>query len=414
MRGFSIRIAVVLFFMIHATASAQSVLDRAKDAAKRKAAEKIESRTSTSDDQSDEGAASEPSPRSDEETGAPAKPRRAGADAWANFDYVPGETVLFAEDFSKDRVGNFPQRFELSNGTAEIVEWQGKRWLRSAGEAVQFTIPLPKNLPDRFTLEFDAAIPWWGMGFTTELLSEVDSGLQLAHDNAEFDHDYFILSGTEVGLFRAKGKGRSVVDPVKMFPEFQDAYQESEVSPPVRVRLHVDGKYVKMYLDEKRVVNVPNANLTRGNKILFVMNAGNADRGVPMVGNFTINAGGRDMYDALSAEGRVATQGILFDSGKDTIRPESSGTLAEIARMLTTHGDLRLLIEGHTDNVGDDAANQALSEKRAAAVKTLLVTKHRIATSRLETRGFGASKPRGRNDTPEGRQNNRRVELVKL
>jgi outer membrane protein OmpA-like peptidoglycan-associated protein len=81
--------------------------------------------------------------------------------------------------------------------------------------------------------------------------------------------------------------------------------------------------------------------------------------------------------------------------------------------MLKSHSDLKLTIEGHTDNVGDAAANQALSDKRAAAVKAYLVEKG-IDASRLEAKGLGATKPKAGNDTAEGRQTNRRVELVKM
>ena len=82
--------------------------------------------------------------------------------------------------------------------------------------------------------------------------------------------------------------------------------------------------------------------------------------------------------------------------------------------MLTEHPELRVLIEGHTDNVGEDAANLALSDQRAAAVKVYLVENHSVDGSRLETRGLGETKPATSNDAAEGRQQNRRVELVKL
>ena len=116
----------------------------------------------------------------------------------------------------------------------------------------------------------------------------------------------------------------------------------------------------------------------------------------------------------MAEQGRVATHGILFDFGSDQLRPESTPTLKEIGGMLTGHPDLKLTIEGHTDNVGGDAANQALSEKRAAAVKQYLVSTYAIDAGRLTTKGFGASKPVSPNASAEGRQNNRRVELVKM
>ena len=71
-----------------------------------------------------------------------------------------------------------------------------------------------------------------------------------------------------------------------------------------------------------------------------------------LFGNFRIAAGGKKLYDAIAAPGRVATQGIYFDTGSDRIRPESSRTLKEIGAMLKEHPDLKLAIEGHTDNVG--------------------------------------------------------------
>jgi outer membrane protein OmpA-like peptidoglycan-associated protein len=85
----------------------------------------------------------------------------------------------------------------------------------------------------------------------------------------------------------------------------------------------------------------------------------------------------------------------------------------EIAQMLKDHAELAILIEGHTDNVGNAAANQTLSEKRAAAVRQVLVDKYGIAAARITTAGFGATKPAAPNTTAEGRQQNRRVELVK-
>jgi outer membrane protein OmpA-like peptidoglycan-associated protein len=124
-------------------------------------------------------------------------------------------------------------------------------------------------------------------------------------------------------------------------------------------------------------------------------------------------AGGRNLYDALAEKGRVATQGIYFDTGSDRLRPESTPTLKEIAAMLEEHPELSLTIEGHTDNVGAAAVNQALSEKRAAAVRQYLIDSKGIAAGRISAAGFGATKPSMANDTPEGRQNNRRVELVK-
>jgi outer membrane protein OmpA-like peptidoglycan-associated protein len=133
-----------------------------------------------------------------------------------------------------------------------------------------------------------------------------------------------------------------------------------------------------------------------------------------LVQSIRVAAGGKKLYDVLAAKGRVSTQGILFDTGSDRLRPESTPTLTEIGEMLKAHPDLKVAIEGHTDNVGQPAANEALSEKRAAAVKEYLVGRLGIDAARLTTAGYGNTKPVAPNTTPEGRQNNRRVEFVKM
>ncbi|HXT47409.1 MAG TPA: OmpA family protein [Gemmatimonadaceae bacterium] len=123
--------------------------------------------------------------------------------------------------------------------------------------------------------------------------------------------------------------------------------------------------------------------------------------------------GSSALYDRISANGRATTYGILFDAGSDHIRNSSTPTLAQIGDMLKSHPSLGLTIEGHTDNVGSAAANQKLSDKRAAAVRKYLVSTYAVDSTRLKSVGYGATKPISPNTTAEGRQDNRRIELVK-
>lgn len=104
--------------------------------------------------------------------------------------------------------------------------------------------------------------------------------------------------------------------------------------------------------------------------------------------------------------------GIRFDFDKSTIRPETGSLITDIAVMLKNNPTWRLQINGHTDSIGDAAYNQRLSAERAAAVKNALV-KLDVDGSRLQTAGFGETKPKGDNSTLEGRALNRRVELVR-
>ena len=323
---------------------------------------------------------------------------KPGEGAWANYDFVPGEQVLFAEDFSDDDVGDFPRRLELKGGNWEVVEWQGRRLLRNTGprySAVE--IPLDQALPERFTIELDVYL-----AHPTYQLAVATTTPERSVTRVGANYVMIGRGGTGLAFGGPKGKGieSRVVD--------KRVYES--VTP---VRIMVDGTHVKVYVNERRVANVPKAEVPRG-RVVHLQNTYAASERAPLlIGSIRIAAGGRELYDALEARGRVATTGIYFATDGDRIQPESTPTLEAIAEMLTSHPELALTIEGHTDSQGEEAYNQDLSERRAAAVKTYLVERHGIAADRLVTTGFGESRPAMSNDTSEGRQQNRRVELVK-
>jgi outer membrane protein OmpA-like peptidoglycan-associated protein len=117
---------------------------------------------------------------------------------------------------------------------------------------------------------------------------------------------------------------------------------------------------------------------------------------------------------ALLESGRADVYDIYFDFDSDRIREESGPTLREIADLLRRHPDWRLAISGHTDGIGNDRYNLELSARRAAAVKAALTGLEGVGKDRLTTSGAGETSPKDRNDTPEGRARNRRVELVRV
>ena len=117
------------------------------------------------------------------------------------------------------------------------------------------------------------------------------------------------------------------------------------------------------------------------------------------------------MEQALAQKKPVEVYGIYFDFDSDRIKPQSQRVLKQIATILQKNPVWKLSVAGHTDNVGDDAFNLDLSKRRAAAVKAALVMQYRIAANRLDTSGYGASRPVADNSTIEGRARNRRVEL---
>lgn len=119
------------------------------------------------------------------------------------------------------------------------------------------------------------------------------------------------------------------------------------------------------------------------------------------------------MQAALATGGRVALYGILFDTDRADIKPESKATLDEIAKFLRANPKLDLVVTGHTDSQGAFEHNVALSKRRAAAVVAALVGQHSVAAARLTAFGAGMAAPVASNDDAAGRGKNRRVELVK-
>lgn len=118
-----------------------------------------------------------------------------------------------------------------------------------------------------------------------------------------------------------------------------------------------------------------------------------------------------EMFDALSREGHVALY-INFDTGKSIIKLESKPIIDQIVQMMKLNPELKISVEGHTDNVGNPKSNKTLSEERAKSVVSAIVAQG-IDAKRLSAVGHGQDKPIADNKTEDGRAKNRRVELVK-
>jgi outer membrane protein OmpA-like peptidoglycan-associated protein len=128
-------------------------------------------------------------------------------------------------------------------------------------------------------------------------------------------------------------------------------------------------------------------------------------------------------FDATEVDGGfrlTLPESILFDFGSADLRPDAGPALDLIAEVLAFYSDAEVIVVGHTDSVGSDGANQQLSDRRAQSVVDLLVSEHGIALDRLSAEGRGETEPVSENanadgsDNPEGRQANRRVEIVVL
>ncbi|HEX6406885.1 MAG TPA: OmpA family protein [Gemmatimonadales bacterium] len=320
--------------------------------------------------------------------------------AWANYDFVPGQRTLFFTDFTEDQVGNFPQRLEFKNGQLEIVEFEGgQRALKASSDGV-FSIPLPEMLPEKFTLEFDI-INRKSLGVAANTIT-IYGGTEAKSTD----------QGMEVGwgpnALATVGGGLE-----NQYISSKDADKQGYVGHPTSFRILADGKYLKAYADEKRLINLPKANFVRAKAITVKLDGRDDEDNAVYLTRIRVAESQKSIYDALASIGRWTTQGILFDTGKSDIKPESTPTLKEIAATLKQHPELKIEVQGHTDNVGKPDANLKLSQARADAVKQALTTEYGISPSQLTAKGYGDTKPATDNKTAEGRANNRRVELVK-
>jgi len=171
------------------------------------------------------------------------------------------------------------------------------------------------------------------------------------------------------------------------------------------VSVSFNQRAMKIYVDGVRVVNAPNMQKPSsfylfGREGIYIKNIRLAKGAVPL-------------YDRMMTDGKFITYGITFDVGKSTIKPESMGEINRIITLMTENPDLKFSVEGHTDNTGNSASNQTLSEDRSKAIVEKLIEMG-IATDRLSSAGKGQNNPIADNSTDEGRAKNRRVEFVKI
>jgi OmpA-OmpF porin, OOP family len=319
---------------------------------------------------------------------------------WANYDFVPGSRTIYFTDFTDDQVGNFPKRLTFKNGQMEVVELDGGQRALKASSFSELLIPLPEALPPKFTVELDV--------INRDSRGVAANTFEISGGNAFNDDKFTVVGWGHNGLSVNGGgvQGMSIMA--------KDADIERYVGKPASFRILGDGQALKLYADEKRIANIPNGGFQRGRTLALYLQGRDDEKNAVYVTRIRVAESNKDIYDELSASGRWTTQGILFETGKSDLKAESTPTLKAIAAALKGHPDLKVEIQGHTDNVGSAASNMTLSQARAEAVKAALQADYAIDAGQLTAKGYGDTKPMGKNTTPEGRANNRRVEIVKL
>jgi len=340
-----------------------------------------------------------------------APPQKQKLESYTQYDFVPGDKILYFEDFSQDAIGDFPALW-TSNGGGEVktVNIAPGKWMHMNGEDAVYCYAKTVSFPDNFIIEFDI-IPdeEYGHGMVFTLYEENPD------DPKEINDDLYPgKSGFHITLKSDGWETRGYTnDPEGDWIEGQASKNPVIPEEVNHVIIWIQKRRARIYHQGGKALDVP-TNIyshTRFNRFLF---SGWDRASWPMVSNLKITTAAPDTRSKLITEGRLTTYGITFDVNKADIKPESHGTLNDIATVLKENPAVKVKIIGHTDSDGDDALNLNLSKLRAESVKNELSSKFGVEASRMETEGAGESKPVASNDTPVNKAMNRRVEFIKL
>ena len=340
--------------------------------------------------------------------GKPAVAGLAETDAaYLKYDFVPGSEIIFEDNLAGEQNGEFPGKWDLVQGNFENASFDGSNVIyhikcnMNGGGGI---VPMLKNakadyLPEEFTIEFDA------------YFTENHGGNYVIYfgdykNQAKLDKEYPI---GKKWIRIAKNSVEGENFETNYYPGYKSGVYDK--TPKWRhVAISFNKRALKVYLDDARVLNIPNLGYNPTGFSIGKQSVEGKDPGYTK--NFRIAKGAVPLYDKILSDGKFVTTGIQFDVNKATIKSESAGTINYVVKMMQDHPELKFSVEGHTDSDGDNASNQTLSQKRAEAVKNALV-KQGIGAERLTSKGWGETKPMAGNDTPEGKAQNRRVEFVK-
>ncbi|HWN82210.1 MAG TPA: OmpA family protein [Candidatus Udaeobacter sp.] len=306
------------------------------------------------------------------------------------FDFVPGDSVILFDDFTQDELGEFPAQWNLTQGTFEVAESSGERWLRLTSQdgRVRMKLPAMASLPEFWTLELD----FYSSGPTGQDLTVTGYS---KNENRVFECVFW--QNTDL-VFRSGSI-------------FSSTTFDGAIAGRHHLMLMTRGKSIKAYLDTQRMANVPEMWGEHGPIVDLEFRIWSSAK--PMITNVRFAEGCRPPKDVL-AEGKLVTHGIHFATGSDVVLPDSAPVLRQVAAYMQANPTVKLQVTGHTDNVGAPASNLDLSKRRAASVAKALTDDLKITADRFATDGKGDTDPMASNAKPEGRAMNRRVEFAKL
>jgi len=352
--------------------------------------------------------------------------KEAEITAYRKFGFVRGSNILYEYAFEEVEVGDYPKSW-ISDAGGEVVTLSNLpgKWLKSNELGNNF-VDYFKEFPSNFTFEFDVV---QNMKSTSDYNDLV---ITFASTSGERNFSKTIR--------KSESSGFSVdIDLFKPWLEYENFWSHSDSTNSTYIEIRSPNQYnldpfnvtkqklhvafvrqesrLICYLNTTRVFDIRNAfaKNTLLNNLNFLMRSNVEDPNAGLyISNLVLAETVMDARKDLFVDGKYVTNAILFETNSDRIQPTSLSAVNVVAEYLKANPTVKLKVVGHTDNVGQDAANLDLSSRRAKSVVNELVDYHRIDPSRLTSEGMGETKPIGDNNTMEGRAKNRRVEFIKL
>lgn len=411
-----------------ADAQLGGLLNKVKNKAKQRADQKIDHEIDKSLDEvegkkkTEPVVASSPSIKEDnKETAEGPAPQ-----SFKKYDFIPGEQILYYDNFEGEALSELPAGWNTS-GTGEVTtldKYPGN-WLR-LHKPFTYLSSNQKEFGENYTVEFDVILQLKNTGW---IYPELYFGLFASKDEPNGGNNFLkeqkkyasVVTTIMPAEFRnSKARVNSYLAGRSHFTGDNKVYESLEkfYGKPAHIAIQVQKERFRVWINEEKLFDVPKG-VPAGiimNQLYFEVSHTNynEEQYAIYVSNIKVATGKPDTRHKLIEEGKFSTTGILFDFQSAVIKPESYAVVKEIAGVLKENPSIRVKVIGHTSSDGDDNANMELSNKRAAAVKDLLISEFALDAARFESEGKGETQPVADNKTKEGKVLNRRVEFIKL